>query len=339
MLGKFNRGRIITFYSYKGGTGRSMALANVAWLLASSGRRVLAIDWDLEAPGLHCFFAPFLADKTLRSSGGIIDFFLDYSEAAIRPDDLKDNNWFEPYSDLLQYAMSLDWPEFPEGGTIDFVPAGRQDGTYSHRVNSFDWSRLYEKFGGTLFLEAVKQRLRADYDFILIDSRTGASDTAGICTIQMPDQLVACFTYNTQSVAGTAAIAHSILRLRRETIRIWPVPMRVESVEKQRLEHVRRVTRRRLSPLLSFLHSEARDRYWNVAEVPYYPSYSYEEVLATFADRPEESYTLLSAFERLTAYLTDGQITRLNVPPSDERRQNVLSDYNRQIEEWDPSTE
>jgi len=44
-------GQIITFYSYKGGTGRSMALANIAWILASNGKRVLIIDWDLEAPG------------------------------------------------------------------------------------------------------------------------------------------------------------------------------------------------------------------------------------------------------------------------------------------------
>jgi MinD-like ATPase involved in chromosome partitioning or flagellar assembly len=29
-------GEIITFYSFKGGTGRSMALANVAWILASN---------------------------------------------------------------------------------------------------------------------------------------------------------------------------------------------------------------------------------------------------------------------------------------------------------------
>ena len=46
-------GKILTFYSYKGGTARPMALANVAWLLASNGYRVLAIDWDFEAPGLH----------------------------------------------------------------------------------------------------------------------------------------------------------------------------------------------------------------------------------------------------------------------------------------------
>jgi len=49
------RGQIITFYSYKGGTGRSMALANIACILAEQqtaarGKGVLMIDWDLEAP-------------------------------------------------------------------------------------------------------------------------------------------------------------------------------------------------------------------------------------------------------------------------------------------------
>jgi len=59
-----NSGRIVTFYSYKGGTGRSMALANFAWILAASGKKVLVIDWDLEAPGLHRYFRPFLVDPT-----------------------------------------------------------------------------------------------------------------------------------------------------------------------------------------------------------------------------------------------------------------------------------
>ena len=53
-------GRIVTFYSFKGGTGRTMALANVAWILAANGLRVLIADWDLESPGLHRFFQPFL---------------------------------------------------------------------------------------------------------------------------------------------------------------------------------------------------------------------------------------------------------------------------------------
>ena len=52
-------GEIVTFYSYKGGTGRTMALANIAWLLACNGYQVLTIDWDLEAPGLHRFSSHF----------------------------------------------------------------------------------------------------------------------------------------------------------------------------------------------------------------------------------------------------------------------------------------
>ena len=62
-MSETSQGQIITFYSYKGGTGRTMALANVAWILASNGKRVLAVDWDLESPGLHKFFHPFLDES------------------------------------------------------------------------------------------------------------------------------------------------------------------------------------------------------------------------------------------------------------------------------------
>jgi Mrp family chromosome partitioning ATPase len=57
-MSETSEGQIVTFYSYKGGTGRTMAMANVAWILASNGKRVLAVDWDLESPGLHKFFHP-----------------------------------------------------------------------------------------------------------------------------------------------------------------------------------------------------------------------------------------------------------------------------------------
>src|SRR5262245_21830082 len=74
-------GNIITFYSYKGGSGRSMAVANIAWILASAGNRVLSVDWDLEAPGLHRYFAPFLSDKDLTGSEGLIDLLIEFRDA------------------------------------------------------------------------------------------------------------------------------------------------------------------------------------------------------------------------------------------------------------------
>ena len=46
---------IFTFYSFKGGVGRSMALLNLAYGLVAKGRNVLVLDMDLEAPGLSGF--------------------------------------------------------------------------------------------------------------------------------------------------------------------------------------------------------------------------------------------------------------------------------------------
>lgn len=76
-------GQITTFYSYKGGTGRSLILANVAWILASSGKRVLTVDWDLEAPGLHRYFEPFMADPQLTRSDGVIDLVSGFVKEAV----------------------------------------------------------------------------------------------------------------------------------------------------------------------------------------------------------------------------------------------------------------
>ena len=54
--------------------------------------------------------------------------------------------------------------------------------------------------------------MRRNYDYVLIDSRTGFGDTSGITTMMLPDVLVNCFTLNTQSVDGGADIARDVKR-------------------------------------------------------------------------------------------------------------------------------
>src|SRR5580658_3868217 len=68
-------GLIYTFYSYKGGVGRTMAVANVAALLAKWGRSVLVIDWDLEAAGIERFFCQDskAAQEIRAAKPGIVD--------------------------------------------------------------------------------------------------------------------------------------------------------------------------------------------------------------------------------------------------------------------------
>ena len=328
-------GNIITFYSYKGGSGRSMAVANIAWILASSGKRVLTVDWDLEAPGLHRYYAPFLSDKDLTGSEGLIDLLIEFRDAtAIGHAGPGDDNWHEAYADISPYVVSLDW-DFPRGGTLDLLPAGRQGASYSARVNSFDWEEFYERRGGGVFLEAVKEKMRADYDYVLIDSRTGVSDTSGICTVQMPDAVVVCFTLNNQSVKGGAAVAHSIYeqRLRKgREIAIFPVPMRVEPFEKNKLDLRREYAKEMFKLFPSHLPPQSRAQFQEDTQVKYLPYYAYQEILATFGNRPGESdsTSLLAPAERLMTYLTDylpgEQISRMEASEQlESRRQSVLA--------------
>src|SRR3954464_9633363 len=63
--------QVVTFYSYKGGVGRTFATANIAVLLAKRGKKVLLMDWDLEAPGLDEFFKDHLRSSS-HSKNGLI---------------------------------------------------------------------------------------------------------------------------------------------------------------------------------------------------------------------------------------------------------------------------
>lgn len=341
-------GKIITFYSYKGGTGRSMALANVAWVLASNGRRVLAVDWDLEAPGLHRYFYPFLIDKELASLDGIIDFMIGFrSEASVPPEkgEVLPRDWYKSHANkILDYAASLEW-EFPGNGRLDFIPAGRQGDSYPSRVTSFNWQNFYDKIGGGVFIESMKEAMRGEYDYILLDSRTGVSDASGICTVQMPDALVVCFTMNHQSIEGAAAVAASVYEQRRgagPSVKVFPVPMRVENGEKEKLELRRGYARDHFDRFPAHIPHEKRDKYWGEVEVIYVPYYAYEEILAPFGDKRGQTISLLASVERLTAYLThddpSGEVKSLIAPPEPER-QRVLAEYARQFLETVPSEE
>ncbi|SDC44408.1 Cellulose biosynthesis protein BcsQ [Variovorax sp. CF079] len=320
-----SRGRIVTFYSYKGGTGRSMAMANFAWLLAASGKRVLTIDWDLEAPGLHRYFRPFLVDPDLFETDGLIETFWRFAAAAMAKSPstpmpaptpaLVDE---DTLVDALEDAtVRLDW-SFATDGYIDFIGAGRQGATYSERVNTFDWTRFYE-IGGDRILQSATQHLRGLYDWVLIDSRTGVSDTSGICTIQMPDAVVSCFTLNRQSIDGVVAVLRSIRSFRSKNldsdrIDFYPIATRIENAEQARLETARAYAR---SAMAEFLPKDAQSSvrdYWDGMEITYRPSYAFEEVLAAFGDATGAAGaadTMLSQVEAVAHRITGDSSLRM----------------------------
>jgi CO dehydrogenase nickel-insertion accessory protein CooC1 len=319
-MSESSQGQIITFYSYKGGTGRTMALANVAWILASNGKRVLSVDWDLESPGLHKFFHPFLDESTVSATPGVIEIINDYASAALGPEP-RNGDWHLEYAHVERHAVSLDWA-FPDGGKLDFLSAGRQNRDYSAAVCSLDWDNFYDRLGGGRFFRAMRDDMRQKYDYVLIDSRTGLSDVADICTIELPDVLVICFTLSDQSIEGAANVARQISgRYRDRNIRVLPVPMRIEDGEKEKLDIGRALARMKFEGFPAEMTAESSALYWASVEVPYKPFYAFEETLATFGDDPGSPASLLASFERITDSITGGQVTAMRPIPENLRLQ------------------
>lgn len=236
------RGEIITFYSYKGGTGRTMALANVACLLAErvgTQQSVLVVDWDLEAPGLHRFLPPRLIPPDagthlgLDATPGLIDIFTTLSEK-LPPDRPESEDVSE--AAVRAALSSITFESFIADTAVPGVSilrAGRNDdGAYSRRVNAFDWEDLFNR-APTVY-GAFAERLGEMFHYVLIDSRTGVTDISGICTSLLPEKLVVVFTPNRQSLTGVRELVERATSYRRNSddlrpLRIYPLPSRIEA--------------------------------------------------------------------------------------------------------------
>ena len=185
---------VATFYSFKGGVGRTMALVNVAVELARKGRRVLAVDFDLEAPGLDTFDLSRPSGK----SPGVIDFVSAYANTGRAPD----------VGSFLFESTDVGFGH----GSLWIMPAGAHRDSYATTFAEIDWADLYENHDGYLLFEDLKEQWREllKPDYVLIDSRTGHTDTGGICTRQLPDAVVVLFFPNAQNLRGLTKVVHDI---------------------------------------------------------------------------------------------------------------------------------
>lgn len=185
---------VATFYSFKGGVGRTMALVNVAVELAQRGRRVLAVDFDLEAPGLDTFNIP----GTRKKRPGVVDFVTEYLDAGRAPE----------VERFVHESKGIG----ENGGCLHVMPSGEQHERYATSFREIDWLDLYERRDGYLLFEDLKaqwgQFVKPDY--VLIDSRTGHTDTGGICTRQLPDAVVILFFPNNQNLRGLTTVVQDI---------------------------------------------------------------------------------------------------------------------------------
>lgn len=199
--------KTITFYSYKGGTGRTLAVANTARFLARFKHRVFVLDLDLEAPGLHYKFG-LRGRKEEGPLLGLVDFLYSFTTTG-------------SVAELSPYVYTVEDlpPEFQ--GSISLMPAGNAPSPeYSQQLAEI---RLHELFhpdeeesseipiAVPLFL-ALKERIKAEYnpDYLLIDSRTGVTEIGGVAVRLMPDTVVCLLHNNDENVSGSRKVLRNV---------------------------------------------------------------------------------------------------------------------------------
>ena len=208
----------VAFYSYKGGVGRSLLLANAARFLATLGKGVVALDFDFEAPGLHYK----LGDQRAVHSvflGGAVPYLLATAEGAASAPPLEKHT--------ISVAVPTD-----AGGWLRLMPAGpAPHQSYWVAFKELgDRLRLGDPSGqGFMALLDLQARIADELkpDYLLIDARTGVTELGALATTILADTVVCMFVANQESLDGTLTVVEALKGAPRlagqEPIRVVPV--------------------------------------------------------------------------------------------------------------------
>lgn len=311
---------IYTFYSYKGGVGRTMTLANIAELFYRAGLKVLMVDWDIEAPGLERYFCTSNLEEILDKPG-LIDMLLRYKELMAQEQDPDISLQLES---PISYITDL-YSEHVATGKLFLLTAGRRFGehfaSYAEAVLNFDWRDFYKTWEGELYFEWLRTQFEQIADIVLIDSRTGISELSGVCTYQLADVVLMLCSLNQQSLDGTYEMLQNfsrpeVQRLRHKNpIEVLVIPARVEDrAETQFLHILEEQFKAKFDQFLPHILRDELRSFWNL-KIPHVPHYAFNENVAV---RDKVHGDLIKSFELLFKVL--GRLAT-----SEETKPNLLS--------------
>lgn len=199
-----NGTKVVTFYSFKGGMGRTTALAGVALILVQQGYNVMMVDTDIEAPGLATLF---FDEESIRC--GVLDYLIEHPLAIGR-------NINEYVLDVTDAALLEE-----EDGNLYLMPAGKVDEHYLQKLARIDYQDNRENYlKDSLFSMLNDLKVHYEVDYILIDARAGFHDMGGVAVSQLPHGAVLFGNSSRQSWDGMTQVLKTIAEGHPED---WPV--------------------------------------------------------------------------------------------------------------------
>ncbi len=172
--------KIVSVHSFRGGTGKSNTTANLAAIIAGTGKRVGVIDTDIQSPGIHVLFG--LDEESMDKS-------------------LNDYLWGKCAIEAAAYDVS---PVLKMGageiavmsGGMYLIPSSLKAGEIAKVLREgYDVNMLNDGF------HELTRKLHLDY--LLIDTHPGLNEET-LLSITISDVLIIIMRPDQQDYQGTA---------------------------------------------------------------------------------------------------------------------------------------
>lgn len=187
--------KVISFYSYKGGVGRTIALMQTANLLALKGKKIALIDLDIEAPSFNEIFS-----ESIQSDKGLMNYL--YSKL---------------YNlDKIEVSSIVSKLPLNAPGDIYIVPTGSINKKYVKMLEALKEKRISEN----KYIEELIDELYKNYniDYVLIDSRTGINNWGALAIGEIADEVMLFAYPNEENVKGINLILDMIQDRKKCTV-------------------------------------------------------------------------------------------------------------------------
>lgn len=201
------KSEVISFYSYKGGVGRTLALIHTAYLLAKRGKNVLMLDLDIEAPSMQNIFKSEMEEIDY----GLIDYLYNkiYEKGTEKKITIPDI-----------YVKVDGSKEENISGNLYVIPAGKLNTEYIYKLSKIQPNLVSRNNYISDLIKDLESKQELNLDFVLVDSRTGINDWGGLSLIDVSDRVVFFVYPNNENMEGSRALMNLVENSKKGNISV-----------------------------------------------------------------------------------------------------------------------